>query len=209
MFPAPFPSVRIAREGGALLASSCHLPSRGLLGGKRAPSPPISGSGGSQESAWLLRFPGVACRGEPSGERTTAAHGHRPRREGRQDGPGQPGSDARRPSVAQAVRRLCLDCLSLTNARGAFDCESCVCPLYAACPFRRSGRRRATKKLLADYCRHCQPGDQSDCLHEDCALYEWRPWQPGGQPKLRTLTESQKERLHLIGQSSQFRAPRQ
>lgn len=115
----------------------------------------------------------------------------------------------RRLTVAQAVKRFCLDCQGLTSARGAFDCQSRICPLYQASPFRRIGRRRATKGLVAEYCRHCQPGDQSDCGGEECALYPWRPWQPGGQPKLRTLTESQKRRLLLIGQSSQFQDARQ
>ena len=115
----------------------------------------------------------------------------------------------RRPTVAQSVRRFCLDCQGLTSARGASDCQSRICPLYEASPFRSAGRRRASKSLVVKYCRHCQPGDQSDCGAEDCALYPWRPWQPGGQPKLRTLTEPQKRRLMLIGQSSQFQDSRQ
>jgi len=114
-------------------------------------------------------------------------------------------SRASLPSVSACVRRFCLDCQGLTNARGAFDCQSRVCPIYAASPFRQTGRRRASKSLVVQYCRHCQPGDQSDCGTEDCALYPWRPWQPGGQPKTRPLTESQRRRLRLIGQSSQFR----
>ena len=113
-----------------------------------------------------------------------------------------------RPKVAACIRRFCLACLGATSARGAFDCQSRTCPLYQASPFRH-GRRRATKGLVVDYCRHCQPGDQSDCGADDCALYPWRPWQPGGQPKLRTLNESQKRRLRAIGQPSQFRRIRQ
>ena len=113
------------------------------------------------------------------------------------------------PTVAACVKRFCLECQGLTNRRGAFDCQSRICPLYQASPFRRTGRRRASKSLVAAYCHHCQPGDQSDCGAEDCALYPWRPWQPGGQPKLRTLNESQKRRLRAIGQPSQFRRMRQ
>jgi len=113
------------------------------------------------------------------------------------------------PTISACIRRFCLDCLGANSARGAFDCQSSICPLYAASPFRRTGRRRATKALVLHYCRHCQPSDQTDCGGGDCALYPWRPWQPGGQPKLRTMTESQKRRLLLIGQSSQFQNPRQ
>ncbi len=115
----------------------------------------------------------------------------------------------RRPGAAEAIRRFCLDCLGATSGRGAFDCQSRICPLYQASPFRRAGRRRASKGLVVDYCRHCQPGDQSDCGAEDCALYPWRPWQPGGQPKARRLTDSQKQRLRQIGQASQFAGARQ
>jgi len=113
------------------------------------------------------------------------------------------------PSVAACVRRFCLDCLGATTGRGAFDCGSQVCPLHAASPFRQSRRRRASKGLVSTYCRHCQPEDRTDCEAADCALFHWRPWQPGGQPKTRTVTESQKQRLSVIGRSSQFRNSRQ
>ena len=113
------------------------------------------------------------------------------------------------PTVAVSIRRFCLDCLGLTSARGAFDCQSRICPLYVASPFRQAGRRRAAKRLVAAYCRHCQPGDQTDCGGEDCALYPWLPWQAGGQPKVRPLNASQRRRLRLIGQTSQFRGVRQ
>jgi len=119
------------------------------------------------------------------------------------------GGPQRRPTIVQAVRRFCLDCQGLISARGAYDCQSSICPLYAASPLRHTGRRRAAKALVAAYCRHCQPSDQSDCGADDCALYPWRPWQPGGQPKARILTESQKRRLRVIGQTSQFQNRRQ
>jgi hypothetical protein len=113
------------------------------------------------------------------------------------------------PTVAACVRRFCLDCLGATSARGAFDCQSRICPLYQSSPFRRVGRRRATKGLLAAYCRHCQPGDTTDCGGDDCALFPWRPWQPGGQPKRRTVTEPQRSRLAAIGHASRFQGARQ
>jgi hypothetical protein len=113
------------------------------------------------------------------------------------------------PTVAACVRRFCLECQGLVSARGAADCQSRICPLYESSPFRRNGHRRASRGLVAMYCRHCQPGDQTDCGGEDCTLYDWRPWQPGGQPKARTVSETQKRRLLAVGQSSQFRNPRQ
>ena len=179
--------------------------------GKRAPYPPIRDHRRSHEPALLLllRFSGVASCGEPSGEQTAVANSHRPRRVCLQGGTGKPGRDGRRPSVAQAVRHFCLACCGAASSRNAFDCLSQVCPLYVCMPFRRIGRRRASKGLVAAYCRHCQPGDTTDCQREDCALHPWRPWQPGGQPKVRRLTDSQKQRLRQIGQSSQFAGARQ
>jgi len=113
------------------------------------------------------------------------------------------------PTVAACIRRFCLECQGLTTARGAFDCQSRVCPLYQASPFRQTGRRRATKSLVVTYCRQCQPGDQTDCGGGECALYPWRPWQPGGQPKRRTTSECQRKRLAAIGQASRFQDSRQ
>ena len=127
-------------------------------------------------------------------------------REGSEMAPPQP---TLIPTLSACVKRFCLDCQGLATGRGAFDCQSRICPLYPASPFRQIGRRRASKALVAAYCRHCQPGDTTDCQGADCALYPWRPWQPGGQPKRRTLTQSQRRRLLLIGQSSQFQDSRQ
>jgi hypothetical protein len=138
-------------------------------------------------------------------------------------------------TVAACVRRFCLECLGAPGARQAFDCLSRMCPLYVCMPFRgksmprhlapagrvaeaggccgqettRPLKTRPSKARVAAYCRHCQPGDQTDCGGDDCALYPWRPWQPGGQPKARTVSEAQRRRLRVIGQSSQFRNPRQ
>ena len=113
------------------------------------------------------------------------------------------------PTVAACVRRFCQDCQGAATGRGTFDCRSQVCPLYAASPFRQARRRRANKGLVSTYCRHCQPEDRDDCEAVDCALFPWRPWQPGGQPKVRTVSEAQKQRLSVIGRSSQFRNSRQ
>jgi hypothetical protein len=113
------------------------------------------------------------------------------------------------PTIAACVKRFCLDCLGATSGRGAFDCQSRICPLYQASPLRRIGRRRASKGLVISYCRHCQPGDLTDCGGDGCALFAWRPWQPGGQPKARTVSDAEKKHLLAIGQSSQFQNPRQ
>jgi hypothetical protein len=109
------------------------------------------------------------------------------------------------PSLASCVRGCCMDCLGLgRTVRGAFDCESRVCPLYACSPFRQKGRRRPTKADIHRQCEQCQQHDTSDCSSEDCKLLPWTPWQPKGQPKTRTLTDAQKRHLEASGRSSQF-----
>lgn len=112
-------------------------------------------------------------------------------------------------TITTCARRFCLDCLGLTSGRGAFDCQSKVCPLYACSPVRRDGRKRVSKQLIRRQCEQCQPEDRSDCGATDCALFFWHPWQPGGQPRARWVTASQRQRLAVIGRSSQFRNPRQ
>lgn len=138
-------------------------------------------------------------------------------------------------SPARAVRQFCLECVGGGSGRNAFDCLSAFCPLYACMPFQGKpmpkhlapprdaaepdGRgeqavpslpkRRPSKALVAAQCRDCQPGDRTDCDAADCPLFPWRPWQPGGQPKLRAMAESQKRRLLAIGESFQFQNPRQ
>jgi len=74
---------------------------------------------------------------------------------------------------------------------------------------RASGLCRAGEGLVVTCCRHCQPGDHTDCGGADCALFSGRPWQPGGQPKTRMVSDAQKKHLLAIGQSSQFRDSRQ
>jgi hypothetical protein len=109
------------------------------------------------------------------------------------------------PSLAACVRRCCMDCQGLgRTARGAFDCESRVCPLAACSPFRQTGRRRPTKAEIHRQCEQCQPDDTEDCLWLDCPLLPLTPWQSGGQPKRRTLTDAQKRHLEASGRSTQF-----
>lgn len=114
------------------------------------------------------------------------------------------------PTIRTCVRQFCLDCLGAPTARSAFDCQSRVCPLYTCSPFRKVGRRRATKAHVSAYCRHCQPEDHSDCggpyvlpdgsfAQPQCALFPWRPWQPGGVPKTRTLSEERRAKLRAGG----------
>ena len=108
------------------------------------------------------------------------------------------------PTPGQATRRFCTECMGATTARAALDCLSRICLLYAACPFwhrampvtmrppdyagepeiPRPRRRRPSRSLIRGYCRSCQPGDRTDCLGVDCALYVYRPWPgPGHAPK--------------------------
>jgi hypothetical protein len=101
--------------------------------------------------------------------------------------------------VASCLRRFCL---GATIGRGAFDCGSGVCPLRPASPFLGKpmpegfrgpsylggppvvAKRRPSRKLVHAQCRQCQPGDNTDCGAEDCALYAFRPWDgPGKAPK--------------------------
>ena len=112
-------------------------------------------------------------------------------------------------TVAACVRRFCLHCLGATNGRGAFDCGSTVCPLRPASPFlgkampltmrtddysgerARVAKRRPSRKLIHAQCRQCQPGDTTDCLAEDCALYAFRPWDGPGKAGKRRPSEKQ------------------
>jgi len=89
----------------------------------------------------------------------------------------------KRPTIPACIRRFCLDCMGANTGRGAYDCQSKICPLYPYAPFRVGRRRRASKRAVREYGRHCQPEDRTDCQGADCALYPWRPWQPGGQPR--------------------------
>ena len=114
-------------------------------------------------------------------------------------------------SVASCLRRFCLDCLGLTSARGAFDCGSEVCPLRPACPFLGKpmpttfrgpsypgepslvAKRRPSRRLIDAQCRQCQPGDSTDCMADDCALYPYRPWPGPGHAPRRRASPAQRE----------------
>jgi hypothetical protein len=113
------------------------------------------------------------------------------------------------PTAAACIRRFCLDCVGATTGRGAFDCGSTVCPLRPASPFLRkpmpesfrgptySGepavvpKRRPSRKLIHAQCRQCQPGDTTDCMAEDCALYPFRPWHGPGKVDRRRASPAQ------------------
>jgi len=116
-----------------------------------------------------------------------------------------------RPTAAQAIRHFCLACVGATSGRGAFDCGSTVCPLHPASPFlgrampvsmrvtdyqaseepARVGRRRPSRVLIHAQCRQCQPGDKTDCLGTDCALYPYRPWSGPGHAARRKASPAQ------------------
>ena len=114
-------------------------------------------------------------------------------------------------SVAQAIRRFCLDCLGASSGRGAFDCGSAFCPLRPASPFLGkhmpdgfrgpsyvgepppAARRRPSRRLIHDQCRQCQPGDRSDCLATRCALYPYRLWDGPGKAPRRKASPAQRE----------------
>jgi hypothetical protein len=116
-----------------------------------------------------------------------------------------------RPSPGAALRAFCLACLGATNARGSFDCGSAMCPLRPASPFlgktmpesfrgaRYSGepapapKRRPSRRLIHAQCRQCQPGDTTDCMAADCALYPFRPWDGPGKAPRRKASPAQCE----------------
>jgi hypothetical protein len=115
------------------------------------------------------------------------------------------------PTVAACVRRFCLDCLGAISAWAAFDCGSQVCPLRPASPFLGKPmpdsfrgptyrgepavvpKRRPSRRLIHAQCRQCQPGDTTDCMAEDCALYPYRPWPGPGHAAKREASVAQRE----------------
>lgn len=119
------------------------------------------------------------------------------------------------PTVGACIRRFCLDCLGATTGRAAFDCGSSVCPLRPASPFlgkpmpetfqgpTHTGeplpipKRRPSRALIHAQCRQCQPGDSTDCMAADCALYPYRPWEGPGKVGKRLL--SARQLAHLEG----------
>jgi len=67
-------------------------------------------------------------------------------------------------------------------------------------------RRRATKALIEQYCRHaCQPGDTSDCGGTDCAFYPLRPWEGPGKQAKHKRSEAQIRRDCLATAASLVR----
>ena len=113
------------------------------------------------------------------------------------------------PTVAACVKRFCLDCVGASSGRGAFDCGSEVCPLRPASPFLGKpmpesfrgpsyagepplvAKRRPSRRLIHAQCRQCQPGDNTDCMADDCALCPFRPWDGPGKAGKRRPSERQ------------------
>jgi len=122
----------------------------------------------------------------------------------------------------RAIRQFCSECVGADNSRAAFDCLSQVCLLYAASPFwhkpmpvsmrdpdydgepqiPRPKRRRASRSLISAYCRSCQPGDRTDCLSSDCALYPYRPWPGPGKAPRRRLSDKRLAQIAAARQRS-------
>jgi len=116
-----------------------------------------------------------------------------------------------RPSPGVALRAFCLTCLGATSGRSGFDCGSTLCPLRPASPFLGKAmpesfrgpsyrgepapvpRRRPSRKFVHDQCRQCQPGDTTDCMAADCALYPFRPWDGPGKAPRRKASPAQCE----------------
>jgi hypothetical protein len=129
------------------------------------------------------------------------------------------------PSVSSCLRRFCLDCLGAASGRAAFDCGSTACPLRPASPFlgkpmpegfqgpSYSGepplvpRRRPSRSLVHAQCRQCQPGDTTDCVAEDCALYPFRPWDGPGKAAKRKRSEKQLAQIAAARERSPLTQP--
>lgn len=122
-------------------------------------------------------------------------------------------SKAVRPlTPGQAVREFCMECMGAGDARGAYDCLSRICLLYAACTFwhkpipvsmgppgydgeseiPRPKRRGPSRSLIRAYCRSCKPGDRTDCLGHGCVLYPYRPWPGPGHAPIAERTAKQR-----------------
>lgn len=129
-------------------------------------------------------------------------------------------------TVRACIRRFCLDCLGATGGRAAFDCGSELCPLRPASPFLakpmpqgfrgpsylgeppRVSRRRPSRRLIYDQCRQCQPGDRTDCMAADCALYPYRPWDGPGKAPKRKLSEKELAQRRLAQSNPSFQTRR-
>jgi hypothetical protein len=57
----------------------------------------------------------------------------------------------------------------------------------------RVAKCRPSRKLIHAQCRQCQPGDSTDCMAEDCALYPYRPWSGPGHAAKRKASVAQRE----------------
>jgi len=65
-------------------------------------------------------------------------------------------------------------------------------------------RQRPSRKLIRAYCRSCQPGDRTDCLGVDCALYPYRPWPgPGHVPKRERTAKQRAAAVNGLRAASQ------
>jgi hypothetical protein len=99
--------------------------------------------------------------------------------------------------IAKVVTQHCMDCIGIGTTGQGYDCRSRICPLSPIQPFwgrkragievltpeRKRKRARPTKAHVSRCCKECLSEGEKDCAKTDCALYSWRPFQPGGQPK--------------------------
>lgn len=121
-----------------------------------------------------------------------------------------------KPTLGEAVRSFCLECLGAERTSQAFDCQSRECPLYVCCPFRGREvphnrnpepspqheleqaervhrdrpKRRPSRALVREQCDMCLPpqSEAEHCEHMDCPLYPFTHRRPGGPVKARRST---------------------
>ncbi len=210
MFPTQFPSLVSTDRASILLAFSAFRRSEGVEGNSGQPSPPVVGSRTPRKAASLQCSLAMPPSGEQPGEHAVRVHSYEPRHARLGDGIDRPGGKGRT-SVASCVRRFCLECVGASSGRAAFDCGSRVCPLRPASPFlgkplpltmraddysgepARAAKRRPSRIIIHAQCRQCQPGDRTDCMAEDCALYPFRPWSGPGHAAKRQASPKQLE----------------
>jgi hypothetical protein len=132
-------------------------------------------------------------------------------------------------TAGQAVRVKCMERLGIEKGQKAYDGGCAHCILYAAHPFRgqllplgqrpsmgydeavenahlatihaRVPKRQPSASLCAKHCWDCNGDSREDCGAMECALFPFRPMQPGGRPRKKLegeALETARERVRRL-----------